>query len=473
MAQKLLASRAGTGAAAPTAAEPGEWVEVRIDQLVLTRRATALASPPVAQSLEVAAWYDQRPFSEAGARTDAVLKACDAGLVVGRAGAGFAASVHLERFAGPARLALTDDVRLAALGAVGMLALPATDAQLLSALSSGVARLQQPASVQLTLTGRLRPFVCAKDVALELARRGIGEQLRALAERLGTAVVLELTGPATRLLSVAERAVLCGAAPELGAASALFISDEKTEVFLRDQRRSKAHRALCIDAGAPCVESLSVDLAAVDPLVRDEHGVVRTVRELAGRPMQRAVLGGDVGVTLRDLMAAAALLKSKRVPAELELLLAPPSRQVLEVLAESGALADLIATGARLVEPDERLLSGELYPPLGDGGSTVRTFETPVGAPRTLVASAETLAYAVAYGELGDPRQFKRPVRVTVPRELPTEDVLLVRPVRSGSRTSVPPVSQPSEAPAAVAEDSSTKLPIAKAAQRTKRAKAS
>jgi aconitate hydratase len=215
----------------------------------------------------------------------------------------------------------------------------------------------------------------------------------------------------------------------LGAAGALFVSDERTEVFLRDQRRSKAHRALVPDAGAPCDEVLNVDLGAVDPLYMDETGQVKSVRDLGGKPVTQVLLGGDSGCTLRDLFAAAALLKSKRVPARVEFLLAVPSRQMLEVLSSSGALTDLIATGARLVEPDARVMTGELYPP-SPGGLSARTQDLEPGAtlPKPVaVASAETLAYAVATGEMGDPRSFKRPVRVTIPRALPTDDVLVVR----------------------------------------------
>jgi aconitate hydratase len=242
-------------------------------------------------------------------------------------------------------------------------------------------------------------------------------------------VVLEFAGPSARLLSVAERAVLCALAPQLGAAAAVFVSDEKTEVYLRDQRRSKAHRGLTPDPGAPCDDAITVDLSAVDPLIMDEDGTVRPVRELAGKTVTQVVLGGDSGASLRDLLAAAALLKSKRVPPRLDLLIAPPSRQALEVLAQSGALVDLIATGARLLEPDMRVITGEFYPPPG-GGLSLRTYDPEPGTSpdrRFVVGSAETLAYAVATGTLGDPRSFKRPVRVTVPRALPTDDVLVLR----------------------------------------------
>jgi len=204
------------------------------------------------------------------------------------------------------------------------------------------------------------------------------------------------------------------------------------------------------DAGAPCDEVLNVDLGAVDPLYMDETGAVRSVRDLNGKPVSQVLLGGDTGCTLRDLFAAAALLKSKRVPARVEFLLAIPSRQMLEVLAGSGALTDLIATGARLIEPDARVMSGELYPP-APAGLSARNHDLEPSAtmPRNVaIASAETLAYAVASGEMGDPRTFKRPVRVTIPRALPTDDVLVVRDrkgaldvgKKAASLTALPPV---------------------------------
>ncbi len=351
------------------------------------------------------------------------------GILVGRAGAGFPSAVHLERFASPARLCVTDEPRLAGVGGAGMLSIVVSPGQLGQALAHGTVWLRPPRSVQVLLSGRVRPFVCARDVALELMRRGLGDVVRRVEAQHRGPVVLEFAGPSVRLLSVGERSVLAGLAPQLGAVSSLFTSDERTEVFLRDQRRSKAHRALLPDAGAPCDEVVNLDLAAVDPLLLDESGQVRTVRDLAGKPVSQVILGGDSGVTLRDLFAAAALLKSKRVPPRLDLLLAVPSRQMLETLAGAGALADLLATGARLVEPDPRVMDGSLYPPpratFGDGLSA-RTCDPEPTVSGThpapfIVASAETLSYAVATGEIGDPRAFKRPVRVTVPRALPTD----------------------------------------------------
>ena len=436
MPQKILAGRA---------ADPqlrGDLVQVKVDQVVLSRAPTRALSEALALGLkkttvEVAVAYDGTCVTDVTSLEDADHGAYHSvsgelpayNVPIARPGIGFPGPVHLERFAAPARLALTDDPRLCTVGGVGMLSLVVSPALLGQALATGSVSLRPPRSVQIHLSGRLRPFVCARDVALELLRRGLDEIVKRIETEHRAPVVLEFAGPSARLMSVGERSVLCGIAPQIGAAAALFVSDEKTEVFLRDQRRSKAHRALVPDPGAPCEEVVSVDLGAVDPLLLDETGAVRPVRDLAGQPVSQVVLGGDSGVTLRDMLAAALLLKSKRVPSRLDLLVAPPSRQVLEVLARAGALVDLVATGARILEPDRRLLTGEIYPP-ARSGTSLRTTDPEPKSPGTapfVVASAETAAYAVATGAIGDPRSFKRPVRVTVPRALPTDDVLILR----------------------------------------------
>jgi aconitate hydratase len=431
MAQKILAAR--------SSGEPlaGERVEVQVDQVVLARapsraHAEALALGLGKVSAEVAIAYEGRCVTDDATPEDARAAYSDMlahGMIVARAGAGFAAPVHLERFASPARLCVTDEPRLAGVGGIGMLTLVVPPQVLARALTRGTVTVRPPVSVQVLLTGRLRPFVCARDVALELQRRGLGDVVRRVEEARGAPVVLEFAGPSARRLSIGERGVLAALAPYVGAAGSLFLSDERTDVFLRDQRRSKAFRALLPDAGAPCEEVFNVDLGAVDPLILDSSGVVRAVWDLAGQPVTQALLGGDSGTTLRDLLAAATLLKSKRAPQRLDFLLAVPSRQMLDVLVRSGALADLIATGARLVEPDARVVSGRLYPAPPRGTALQTCDPEPHLASRlsASVASAETVAYAAAMGEIGDPRSFKRPVRVVVPRELPTDDVLIAR----------------------------------------------
>jgi aconitate hydratase len=435
MPQKILAGRVDDPLLS------GDLVQARVDQVILVQEPNRVIAEAISRGLtkpavEVAIAYDTlciTALDENGAgvtpKPRVSASALQRGVLVARAGIGFPSAVHIERFGAPARLAITDDPRSAALGGIGMLTLLVAPSQLASALITGTLELRPPRSVQVLLSGRMRPFVCVRDVALELLRRGLGDTLAKIDKEHGAPVVIEFAGASARLLSVPERALLCSLAPQLGAAGAVFVSDEKTEVYLRDQRRSKAHRSLLPDPGAPCDDVMTLDLSAVDPLLMDREGHVRPVRDLDGTPVDQAIVGGDSGASLRDLLAAAILLKSKRVPATLDFLVAPPSRQVLEVLAHSGSLVDLIATGARLIEPDQRLITGELYPP-GDHCVSIRTFDPAPGVPDTqrfIVASAETLAYAVATGEIGDPRSFKRPVRVTVPRALPTDDVLVIR----------------------------------------------
>jgi aconitate hydratase len=464
MAQKILASRSDEGA------PNSDLVKAKVDQVVLTRSPSRVLAEAFAlglkkTQLEAAVIYDGRCVTTAFPRPEELEPVLDdpsfdptaLSLTLARAGIGVPPAVHLERFAAPGRLMLTDDPRLSTVGGAGMLTLVAPSSQLAKALVDGYSLLRAPRSVQILLSGRTRPFVCARDVLHELIRRGLEETIRNVEARTGSPVVLEFAGPSAKLLSVAERAVLSSIAPLVGATGSLFISDEKTEAYLRDQRRSKAHRALVPDAGAPCEEVVPIDLATVDPLVMDPTGAIRSVRDVSGKPAAQVILGGDGTATARDFLAAATLLKSKKIGPRLDFLIAPPSRQILEILAKTGALTDLLATGARLIEPDRLATYGDLYPaPATEMGVSVRTSDPEPCAPGPgcYVVSAETLAYTVAHNQLGDPRAFKRPVRVQIPRELPTEDQLVVRERRDapGSNkkppsTPVPPLTAPFKAP--------------------------
>lgn len=430
MGQKVLAAHA-----------EGPWsdeglLEVRVDQVILAQQPSRVVGAALEGGLERCApevCVAYSPYCTTLSAADAdrraphrvPAEAVALGLLVAQPGAGFAAAVHVERFASPARLALSDEPRLSSCGAVGMLCLPASRSQLVEALSTGKTTVRAARSIVIFLTGRLRPFVSARDVALDLTRRGLAQIIQHIDATFHAPVVLEFAGASCKFLSVNERAVLCSLAPRLGAAAAVFGSDEKTELFLRDQKRSKAYRSLAADSGAPFEDVLNVDLAGIDPLLEDEEGRIRPVREREGSPVSQVLLGGDSGISLRDLLAVAALLKSKRVAPGVEFLLCPPSRQALEVLARSDALADLLSTGARLIEADRRSLSGDLYRPVGDG-LCLRNADHE-GKSVGVIASTETLAFATVSGKISDPRQFKRPVRVALPRLLPTDDVLMMR----------------------------------------------
>lgn len=412
----------------------------RVDQLVMARAprdvvARAQAAGLRESAVELSIAYPPECISlggptHGGKREGAEEQTSDGpvptGLLIAQPGAGYAPLVHLERFAAPGRVAVVDDPRLSLLGAIGMLTLVVPPSSLPDVLASGTIEVAEPVSVLVALTGRLRPFVNVKDAGLWLQKSGAREVIQEVARRTGAPVVLEFGGPSTKQLSVPDRAVLASFAPRLGASGALFPADDKTETFLRDQRRSKAFRSVASEA-AGYEATLTLDLATVDPLLLDANGEVLPVRLLEGKPVSQVILGGDSGTTLRDLYTVGSLLKGKRPPGNIEFLFAPPSRQALEVLARDGVLLDLIAMGARIVEPDRRVLTGECYPPAGRDLSLVTFDPTDPPTPsQRLTVSTETLAFAAAHGQLGDPRGFRRQVRVALPRQLPTEDTLLL-----------------------------------------------
>jgi len=430
---------AGSGAAGSAGSGEGTAGTFRVDQLVLARAPReALAGAQAAgvreSAVEISIAYPPQCISWGGATHpgelepagDGAGRSSPTGFLVAQPGAGYAPHVHLERFAAPGRLAVVDDPRLAVLGAMGMLTLVAQDDSLASVLNSGTIDVAEPVSVLVALTGRLRPFVNVRDAGLWLLKSDARAVIQDVARRTGAPVVLEFGGPSTKQLSVPDRAALASFAPRLGASGVLFPADDKTETFLRDQRRSKAFRSVASEsAGYEAV--LTLDLTTVDPLLLDASGEVLPVRLLEGKPVSQVILGGDSGTTLRDLYTVGSLLKGKRPPGNVEFLFAPPSRQALEVLARDGVLLDLIAMGARIVEPDRRVLTGEYYPPMGRELSLVTFDPTDPPTPNQRVTvSAETLAFAIAHGQLGDPRGFRRQVRVALPRQLPTEDALLL-----------------------------------------------
>jgi aconitate hydratase len=349
------------------------------------------------------------------------------GVVVARPGAGTAATVHLERFASPGRVLVTDDPRLAAVGASGMLVVHVEAvAALAEVLAEGRVGLPEIATLRVSLEGKLRPFVGATDVAYALVDRR--SSVLGLGETSGRPVVVEVGGPSLRVLSVHERAQIAAAAKLVGALAVVFPVDERVEDFLRDERRSKAHRVLPEEAEAPHDATQVLDLGTVGACLGTPSGAT-PVGKLAGEKVAQVLLGGD-GMHYRDVLVVAALVRGKRVPRGLDLVFVPPSRQVLDVAASSGALADLLGAGARIVEPDPAILRGEVFvpsPTKGDG-LTLSAFLGHETVERAYTASSETLAMAIARGVVHDPKAFRRLPRLKLPRSLPTDDVLIVRP---------------------------------------------
>lgn len=428
---------------------PSDELHMPVDQIALTMPLerpllAALANMDRLARVDLVVAYDPESM-RSGERNDdattAELKRL--GVIRGRPGIGYPAAVHLERCATPARVVVTDSPNMGMLGGMGMLTLVATTSQLVEAMTTGRLRWRAPQVVQVILSGRLSPSVTARDVGLELRRLGLAETIRSLFEAVGAPVVVEFSGPGMRAMTVSERSLLCSTAPELGATAAIATSDEKTDLFLRDQRRSKAFRQLAPDPGAPCAEVLCLDLGGVTPLVALGSGVVTNVADLSNQPIREVVIGGDSSASLRDLLAAVAWFKTKRSSAEVDLIVVPATRQIFEAIAANGTLALLLSAGARLLEPDLRLLTGQWHPPPHEGTS-LRSFP-PLGGQATCfpgwaLASIDTLCTSAIAGSLQDPRALRKAPRVTCPRELPIDDALLFDKKPSNA-ASIPPPS--------------------------------
>jgi aconitate hydratase len=431
---------------------PGARVPIPVDQVVITLPTTvgfdeALAGIERAPRLDLAVAYETHCIRDRGDERDESLLGQHLrrlGIARGRRGIGYPAAVHLERCAAPGRVLVTDSPPIGMVGGLGMLALTLRPNQIIDVISKGQFDWQVPEVIQVILSGRLSASVSARDVTLELVRLGLAERVRATALGAESPVVLEFSGPGTRSMSVSERALLCSIARDVGASAALATCDEKTELFLRAQRRSKAYRHLAPDAGAPCAEVLCLDLSTVLPLIRLASGVIAPVADVANSPIQEVVIAGETSASLRELLAAAAWFKTKRISSDVDVLIVPATRQALESIAANGTLSQLLAVGARLVEPDVRLLNGQWHPPKSEGTS-LRSFVPDARQPGFCLASLDTLCTSAIAGSIQDPRAARRALRVALPRELPIDDSLLFDKKPSTLATTPPPRARSDE----------------------------
>lgn len=447
MVEKLLDGHSGS---------PLHGGSLAVDQAALTDAASTEVQASLAvlerhQGIDLAITYEassvrgpKAPYTDPKLQ-DALRRL---GILRGRPGIGFPGAVHLERFGAPGRILVTDDPRMTLLGGLGVLAIPTSSKRVVAAIGCGAHPFGAPKVIQILLSGRLNAAVSARDVFLELLRLKLDSTVRAVGAS-GAPVILEFSGPGLRTFSVQERALLCSIAPDVGACSALACSDEKTELFLRDQRRSKAHRLLCPDAGSTCAEVVRVELAAIEPLLMLPDGSIVLACDRDPSPVHEIVLGGDVSGTLRDMLCAAQWFKAKRAHLDVDLLIVPATRQTLEAMVASGTLTQLLSAGGRLQVPDPRLLDGTWQPSTADVRS-LRSFtcNEPKGALGTSwsLASVETLCHAAVSGRIQDPRLLRRATKVSCPRELPIDDCWLVDRKAVASQSSLPPAARTQKA---------------------------
>jgi aconitate hydratase len=350
------------------------------------------------------------------------------GMVFSKPGNGICHQVHLERFSAPGKTLLGADSHTPTCGGAAMIAIGAGGLDVACAIGGLPFYLTCPKVLRVKLTGRLRPFVSAKDVILRL--------LATLTTKGNVGWVIEYAGPGVRTLSVPERATLTNMGAELGVTTSVFPSDGVTRRFLAWQGREAAWRPLKADAGAKYDRTIALDLSQVEPMVACPHSPdhVKTVREVGGLAVHQVCIGSCTNSSVRDLLTVAALLKGRKARPEVSLVVAPGSRQVLETIARTDALADLIAAGARIDEAACGFCIGAAQAPQ-TGAVSVRTsnrnFEGRTGtrSAGVYLVSPETAVACALTGRLTDPRDLgiEYP-KVREPRRLAIDDSMILPP---------------------------------------------
>ncbi len=350
--------------------------------------------------------------------------AAKSGVYHSRAGNGICHQVHLERFGRPGTTLLGSDSHTPTGGGIGALAIGAGGLDVAAAMAGGPFYLTCPKVLGVKLTGKLNDWVAAKDVILRL--------LGQLSTRGNVGWVVEYFGEGVSSLSVPQRATITNMGAELGVTTSIFPSDEQTRRFLAAQKREKDYHELAADADAGYDRVIEVNLGEVEPMAAcpSSPDNVKTVAEIAGVQIGQVVVGSCTNSSFADLMVVAKVLKGKRINNMVEFAVAPGSREVLSMLAENGALADIISAGARILECGCGPCIGQGFSP-ADGVVSVRTFNRNFparsGTPndRVYLVSPETAAASALTGWITDPHELPKLFGIEYPKiELPDEFIV-------------------------------------------------
>ena len=358
------------------------------------------------------------------------------GLYFSRPGNGICHQVHLERFGIPGKTLIGSDSHTPTGGGIGMLAFGAGGLDVAVAMGGGTYYITMPRIVKVELTGCLSPWVAAKDVILEVLRR--------MTVKGGVGKIIEYTGDGVATLSVPERATITNMGAELGASTSVFPSDEVTRRFMAAQGREQDWIPLAADADAVYDEEICIDFSALAPLAACPHSpdAVRPVSELAGMPVDQCCIGSCTNSSLLDMLKVAAILKGKTVHPRVSLSIAPGSKQVYNMLAENGALADLIAAGARILECACGPCIGMGQSP-NSGGISLRTFNrnfegrSGTADAKVYLVSPETAAAAALTGVFTDPRTLGEAPQVTLPDRFLLNDNMIIPPASEAEAADV------------------------------------
>ena len=358
------------------------------------------------------------------------------GIYFSRPGNGICHQVHLERFGIPGKTLIGSDSHTPTGGGIGMIAIGAGGLDVAVAMGGGAYYITYPKIVKVELTGALRPWVSAKDVILEVLRR--------LSVKGGVGKVIEYCGEGVKTLSVPERATITNMGAELGATTSIFPSDETTRKFLAAQKREDAYTPLSADPDAEYDEVVEIDLSTLAPMAACPHSPdnIKSAKELAGMKIDQVCIGSCTNSSLMDMMKVAHILKGKTVHPDVSLSIAPGSKQVLNMLAQNGALSILIDAGARILESACGPCIGMGQSP-NSGGISLRTFNRNfLGRSGTkdgqvYLVSPELAAISAVKGVFTDPTTLPDDFRFEMPEEFVINDNMIVPPVSEADMDSV------------------------------------
>ena len=416
----------------------GEEVSIRIDQ-TLTQDSTgtmaylqfeAIGVPRVKTKLSVA-YIDhntiQSGFENADDHKYIQTVTSKHGIRFSRPGNGVCHQVHIERFGVPGQTLLGSDSHTPTCGGIGMLAIGAGGLDVAVAMGGGPYYITMPKMVRVNLVNKLAPWATAKDIILEV--------LRIFTVKGGVGKIFEYAGEGVKTLSVPERATITNMGAELGATTSIFPSDEVTKAFLKAQDREDVWEELKADDDAHYDEEITIDLAALKPLIAKPHmpDLVVPVSEIAGLKVDQVCIGSCTNSSLYDMLKVAAILKGKTVHPDVSLVIAPGSKQVFNMLAECGALADMIASGARILECACGPCIGMGQSPKTNAVSlrtNNRNFYARSGTASASIylVSPEVAAVAAVRGVVTDPCETGEPPVVEMPENFKVNDNMVIMP---------------------------------------------
>jgi aconitate hydratase len=442
LAQKIIREHLVSGEMVP-----GKEIAIRIDQ-TLTQDSTgtmaylqfeAMGIPRVKTKKSVA-YIDhntlQAGFENADDHKYIQTVTSKHGIYFSRPGNGICHQVHLERFGVPGMTLLGSDSHTPTGGGIGMLAIGAGGLDVAVAMGGGPYYMMMPKVCRVTLKGKLRPWVSAKDIILEA--------LRIMSVKGGVGKIIEYAGDGIKTLTVPERATITNMGAELGATTSIFPSDEVTRAFLEAQGRENNWVELLPDSDAEYDEEITIDLDSLEPLAAKPHSPdnVEKVSAIGPIKVDQVAIGSCTNSSYMDMIKVAKILKGKTVNPNVSLVIAPGSKQVLTMLAKEGALADMVAAGARILESACGPCIGMGQAPATDAVSLRtfnRNFEGRSGtkSAKVYLVSPETAAASAVTGVLTDPRTLGEAPEVTMPEHFLINDNMVVPPAPEGEEVEV------------------------------------